>query len=173
METMRFRRRVDRPFEEAAELFAGAVSCWLPVIVGPDSETWRARTDEGPVAVNVIVHASPVFVHPDECRWRRLRVEPDRSYGRGSLTGWLTPGVEGDLGVAPTPDGRTELRFDGEPGRRSKATIWLERIMLGDQLSDSGMDTLLHDIVERLTTARADDGRGPVSGRVTCGVRRA
>lgn len=170
METMQFRRAVDRPFEEAAELFAGAVSCWLPVIVGPGSGTWRARTDEGPMPVNVIVHASPVFVHPDDVRWRRLRVEPDRSFDRASLTGWLTPGVEGDLGLARTDDGAAELRFEGEPRRRSKVTVWLERVVLGDRLSDSGMDTLLDRIAERLATAQPEDPPGRTSGKVTCDV---
>lgn len=154
---------IPRPPDETMPLFDGPVSGWLPVIVGPDEGTWRAETREGPVRVHVLVTPGDVWVLPDDTHRRTLTVTPDRTAARDLLVAGLTPRVEGHLRLEPTDDpGTTRLVFEGHTARRSRLTMAIERLLVGDPLVRSGVDTLLHMVADRLATATepAPDDRG-------------
>lgn len=160
MAELTLRRAVDREFEAAAEIFAGPASRWLPVLAGPVERSWRAETREGPAAVRVVITAGAVIVRRDRVRWRRLTIKPDPTDRTAFLAAWLAPAVVGDLGLEPAPDGMAELRFEGTTEGRSWATTWLERMLVGDRLSQSAVDTLTGHIAEQLATASTEDEPG-------------
>ena len=167
---MEIDRRVDRAFLEAAETFAGPVTSWLPVIAGPEVGSWRAETEEGPVVVPIVIEAGAVFVPPDQVRWRSLEIRPDPTARQGFLATRLTPTVRGQLGLRRTDDGTAELMFRGEPESRSLLTSWMERLLVGNLLSRSAVETLLDHIAERLAVADGRDETGNTSGTVRCAV---
>ena len=167
---MQIERRVDRSFDAAAQTFAGPVTAWLPVIAGPDSRSWRADTEEGRVLVPVVIEAGAVFVRSERERWRALAMRPDPT-GRGAFfTRRLTPVVRGQLGLRESDGGTAELIFLGEPERRSLLTAWPERLLLGNRLAHSALETLLDHIAERLTSPDPESTTGDSSGLVRCAV---
>lgn len=159
---------VSRSPDEVLRLFDGPIGGWLPVIVGPEEDTWRAETHEGPVRVHVTVHAGDVWVLPDGTHRREFTVQPDRTDWHDFVTAALTPSIVGHLRVEPLDgvDG-SRLVFEGETDRRSRLTTALERVVIGDALVRSGIQTLVDIIAERLRSASlqavADGPRqGPV-----------
>ncbi len=154
-------------------LFGGPISGWLPVIVGPDEDTWRAETREGPIRVHVTVHAGEVWVLPDGSHRRALEVQPDRSDFRYMMIAGLTPRVQGELRLEPQDGQTTRLVFDGHTRRRSRLTVALERVLVGDPLVRSGIQTMLDVIAERLATAPLDPApQGPRHGPVRLPIPR-
>ena len=163
-------RRVARSMADTAPVFDGPVRGWLPVMVGPDEATWRTLTTEGWVTLRLVVAAGPAWVLPDGTHHRRLRVEPDRTSFRDLVTAAVTPRVEGELVLAPDDPG-VRLSFQGATLRRSWVTGPLERRILGDPLSRSGLNTLLDRIAERLGGGPSS-AEGDTAGVVRCIVVR-
>lgn len=168
---------IDRPPEQTMPLFDGPISGWLPVIVGPDRETWRTETREGPIRVHVLIHAGSPWSLPDGTHRRTLTVTPDRTSFHDLFVAGLTPRVEGHLRVEPGDDPTTtRLVFEGQTRRRSRITIALERALVGDPLVRSGIDTILEMIAEHLARAEGpspDDDRSNRPVRVPVPRRRA
>ena len=159
-------RMVDQDPAVAARLFTGPIDGWLPVVAGPDEDSWRTETREGPVRVHLQVHAGDVWTLPDQSRRRRLVVEPDRTDFHDLVVAGLTPRVTGELWLEPAGD-RCRLVFEGATRRRSLVTSAIERAVVGDPLARSGIDTLLDVIAERLRTAVPNgEAKGPLHGRV-------
>ena len=159
-------RMVDQQPEVAARVFTGPIDGWLPVVAGPEEDTWRTQTMEGPVRVHLQVHAGDVWTLPDESRRRRLVVEPDRTDFHDLVVAGLTPRVTGELRLEPAGD-RCRLVFEGDTRRRSSVTSTIERVVVGDPLARSGIDTLLDIIADRLAAAGPNgDANGPLHGRV-------
>lgn len=160
-------RVIERDPEQTMRLFAGPIAGWLPVIVGPEEETWRAVTREGPIRVHVTIHAGDVWVLPDGTHRRVLDIQPDRTDFHYLLAAALTPRVQGELRLEPATDDTTRMVFDGQTRRRSRVTIALERLLIGDPLVRSGIDTLLDIITEQMNTATLDSPHeGPRHGPV-------
>lgn len=167
MTQVRDDRAVDRQPDQAMRLFDGPVAGWLPSIVGPDEDTWRTQTQEGPVRVYLSVHTRDPWVLADGTHCRALNIQPDRTDFHNLVVAGLTPRVDGELCLAPDTDHSTRLVYKGSTRRRSRLTTALEQLLVGDPLVRSGIDTLLDTIADRLATAPLDpppDGprRGPV-----------
>jgi len=166
-------RTIERDPDQATRLFAGPISGWLPVIVGPDEDTWRAVTREGPIRVHLTIHAGDVWVLPDGTHRRVLELQPDRTNFRNMLAATLTPRIEGELRLEPDTDHTTRMVFEGQTQRRSRLTIALERLFIGDSLVRSGIDTLLDIIADQMSTATLEPPpEGPQHGPVQLPVPR-
>lgn len=155
MSSLHLEHLVDRDHDEAAALFAGPVPGWMPVVVGPDEDTWRVQTREGITTVELVAEVGDVWVLPDGAHHRRVALRPDASAPRDLVTAGLTPAIEGELRLAPTADGRALLAFDGRTHARSAVTGAIERHVVGDPLGRSGVETLLETIAARLATGGA------------------
>lgn len=167
MRTIHDSRDIPRSADEVASRFAGPITGLLSTIIGPDEDTWRAETREGPVRVELLVHIGPAWVHPDGTHRRRFTTEPDPTSELNLLTATLTPRVEGELSLHATGPGTARLAFDGTTRSRSVLTGALERLVIGDPLSHSGIDTLLDTIAEQLTNPRpGEPSTGPHEGRI-------
>lgn len=154
---------VDRPMEEALVIFAGPAHRWLPVLPGPGERSWRTETKEGLVRVKLVLVAGRVVNRGDGERWRSLTIEPDPTARTAFLTAGLTPTLRGNLGLVPAQQGTAALRFEGSTESRSWATTSLERLLVGDRLSHSGVHNLLGDIARCLASADVE-GRDEPGG---------
>jgi hypothetical protein len=147
-------RRVARPADDAFAVFAGPVGDWLPVIVGPDEDSWRVETREAGLRVGLVVEVGGVWVLPDGTHHRRFAARPDATAPRDLVVAGLTPAIEGELWLV-ADDGECRLGFDGRTRPRSRATGWLERLVVGDPLGRSGIASLLDIAADRLARAPA------------------
>ena len=158
MSHLRIDQDVDRPLDEALAVFAGPVTEWMPVTVGPGEGTWRVETREGIADVHLVVEVGDPWVLADGTHHRRLVARPDPSAFGDLLTAGLTPAVEGELRLTASPLAGSRLTFEGDTQARSAMTGALERLLVGDALGRSGIHTLLELMAEQLEAAPLPDG---------------
>ena len=158
MSHVRIDQDVDRPLDEALAVFAGPVTAWMPVTVGPDEGTWRVQTREGITDVQLVVEVGDPWVLADGTHHRRLVARPDPSAFADLLTAGLTPAVEGELRLTDSPLAGSRLTFEGDTKGRSALTGAIERLLVGDTLGRSGIHTLLEVVAEQIEAAALPDG---------------
>ena len=158
MSHLRIDQDVDRPLDEALAVFAGPVTGWMPVVIGPDEGTWRVETREGITDLQLLVEVGDPWVPADGGHHRRFVARPDPSAFGDLLTAGLTPAVEGELRLTDSPLAGSRLTFEGETRGRSALTGALERLLVGDALGRSGIHTLLEIVAEQLEAAPLPDG---------------